>query len=104
MRALSAIGFVISIIGLLLVFYNQFAVIPILADLYSTNTKSYEFSIYLTEKYENQQNIISILCMIIGVFSVIFCSFVYLRKRTRMTLIGIIVGFIVATMGIVHSW
>jgi hypothetical protein len=27
-----------------------------------------------------------------------------LRKRTRMTLIGTIIGFIVATAGIIHSW
>lgn len=104
MRALSAVGFVISIIGLLLVFYNQFAVIPILADLNNPAASSSEYSIHLTEKYEAQQSLISILCIIIGVFSVIFCSFVYLRKRTRMTLIGTIVGFIVATLGIIHSW
>lgn len=103
-RSLSAIGFVISIIGLLFACYNQFAVIPFLADLNSPDTKSYEFPIYLTEKYESQQSLVSILCIIIGAFSVIFCSFVYLRKRTRMTLIGTIIGFIVATAGIIHSW
>ena len=84
--------------------YNQLAVIPILADLNSPETKSFEYSIHLTEKYEAQQSLVSILCIIIGAFSVIFCSFVYLRKRTRMTLIGTIIGFIVATMGIIHSW
>jgi hypothetical protein len=103
-RALSAVGFVISIIGLLLVCYNQFAVIPFLSDLYSTNTKSYEYSIHLTEKYEYQLHIISILSIIIGAFSAIFCSFIYLSKRTRMTFIGIIIGFLVTAMGILHSW
>lgn len=104
MRELSAIGFMISIIGLLLVCYNQFAIIPILNDLNSPEYKSYEFPILLSEKYENQQTLISILSIAIGAFSAIFCSFVYLQKRTRMTLIGTIIGFIVATMGIIHSW
>jgi len=104
MRALSAIGFLISIIGLLLVCYNQFAVIPSLADLYSTSIRSDEFTIHLTHTYEDQQSIISLACIIIGVFSVVFCSLVYLKKRTRMTLIGTIVGFVVAVMGIFHSW
>jgi hypothetical protein len=101
-RALSAAGFVISIIGLLLACYNQFAVIPFLSDLYSM--KSSEYSIHLTEKYEAQEYIISILSICIGAFSTIFCSFVYLSKRTRMTFIGIIAGFLVTTMGIIHSW
>ncbi len=104
MRALSALGFVISIIGLLLACYVQFAVIPILTDLYSTSTKSYELSIVLTHKYENQQSLLSLLCIIIGAFSVIFCSFVYFRKRTRMTLIGTLIGFVVTVMGIFHSF
>jgi hypothetical protein len=103
-RALSAIGFTISIIGLLLALYNQLAVIPLLNELYSAETQSYELSIHLTEKYEMQQYIISILCIVIGAFSSIFCSFVYLRKRTRMTIIGTIVGFVVTVMGIIHSW
>ena len=104
MRALSAIGFLISIIGLLLVCYNQFAVIPSLADLYSTSIRSDDFTTHLTLMYQDQQTLISMACIIIGVFSVIFCSLVYLKKRTRMTLIGTIVGFVVAVMGIVHSW
>lgn len=104
MRALSAIGFVISIIGLLLACYNQFAIIPFLTDLYSTSTKSYELSIVLTHKYEEQQNMLSLLSIIIGAFSVVFCSFVYFRKRTRMTLIGTLVGFVVTVMGIFHSF
>lgn len=104
MRALSAIGFVVSSIGLLLACYNQFAIIPTLNDhLYSTGIKSYELAIQMTEDYEYQRHLISILSIIIGAFSVIFCSFVYLQKRTRMTLIGIIVGFVVTTMGILHT-
>jgi hypothetical protein len=103
-RALSAIGFVISIVGLLLVCYNQFAIIPTLNDhLYSTGIKSYELVIKMTEDLEYQRHLNSILSIIIGAFSVIFCSFVYLQKRTRMTLIGIFVGFIVTLMGIVHT-
>lgn len=104
MRALSAVGFVISSVGLLLVFYNQFAVIPFLNDLESVGTKSYELSIELTKKYEDQHAWISILSIIIGSFSVLFCSFIYLQKRTRMTLLGTLIGFGVAVMGIVHSW
>lgn len=104
MRALSAIGFVISIIGLLLVFYNQFAVIPFLNDLNSTSLKSNEYTIYLTDFYQDQLNIISILCIIIGAFSVIFCSLLYLRKRTRMTLFGAFIGWGVTVMGIIHSF
>lgn len=104
MRALSAIGFLISIIGLLLACFNQFAVIPQLADLYSTSIRSDEFTTHLTVKYQDQQSLLSMACIIIGVFSVVFCSLVYLRKRTRMTLIGTIVGFIVAVMGVLHSW
>lgn len=103
MRILSAIGFTISFTGLLLALYNQLAVIPVLNDLYSIDTQSYELSIHLTEKYEMQQYVISILCICIGVFSTLFCSFVYLRKRTRMTLIGTLLGFVVTVMGIIHS-
>jgi hypothetical protein len=105
MRALSAIGFVISIIGLLLVCYNQFAVIPFLTDLNSSNEiRENEFTIALRQRYETQLLFISTFSIIIGVFSVLFCSLVYLRKRTRMTLIGTIVGLLVAAMGIIHSW
>jgi hypothetical protein len=35
---------------------------------------------------------------------VLFCSLVYLRKRTRMTLMGTIFGLLAAVMGIIHSW
>ncbi|AEA42940.1 hypothetical protein [Fluviicola taffensis] len=105
MRALSAIGFVISIIGLLLVCYNQFAVIPFLTDLMSSSEiRVNEFTFTLTQKYEAQLFFMSTLSIIIGVFSVLFCSLVYLRKRTRMTLIGTILGVFVAVMGIIHSW
>lgn len=103
-RALSALGFVISIIGLLFVFYDRFAVIPHLRELESPKLISSDYLIVLTEKYTYQHHLVSILCIIIGSFSVVFCSFIYLRKRTRMTLVGTIVGFIVATMGLIQSW
>jgi hypothetical protein len=103
MRTLSAIGFVISILGLLLAFYNQFGVVPLLHDLNSNaDYKITEYTIALRQDYEYRLNIISILCVITGVFSVLFCSLIYLRKNTRMTLMGTIIGFIVATMGIIH--
>jgi hypothetical protein len=105
MRALSAIGFVVSIIGLLLICYNQFAIIPFLTDLNSSSEiHDNEFTITLRQKYETQLFFMSTLSIIIGVFSVLFCSLVYLRKRTRMTLIGTILGVFVAVMGIIHSW
>ena len=105
MRALSAIGFVISVIGLLLVCYNQFAIIPFLTDLNSNATiKDNEFTQLLRFNYENQLFFLSMLSIIVGVFSVLFCSIVYLKKRTRMTLIGTILGVFVAVMGIIHSW
>ena len=105
MRALSAIGFVISVIGLLLVCYNQFAIIPFLTDLNSNSTiKDNEFTQSLRFNYENQLFFLSMLSISVGVFSVLFCSVVYLKKRTRMTLIGTILGVIAAVMGIIHSW
>lgn len=105
MRALSAIGFVISIIGLLLVCYNQFAIIPFLTDLNSNaDIQDNEFTQALRFNYENQLFFLSMLSIIVGVFSVLFCSVVYLKKRTRMTLIGTILGVVTAVMGIIHSW
>jgi hypothetical protein len=105
MRALSAIGFVISVIGLLLVCYNQFAIIPFLTDLNSNAAiKDNEFTQSLRFNYENQLFFLSMLSIIVGVFSVLFCSIVYLKKRTRMTFIGTILGVFVAVMGIIHSW
>lgn len=105
MRALSAIGFVISVIGLLLVCYNQFAIIPFLTDLSSNpDIKDDEYTQLLRFSYENQLFSLSMLSIIIGVFSVLFCSIVYLKKRTRMTLIGTIIGVFVSVMGIIHSW
>jgi hypothetical protein len=101
-RALSALGFVISVIGLLLVCYNQFAIIPVLKDL--NETKAYELSIQMTEQYEQQQFTINILSIITGVLSVIFCTFIYLKKRTRLTLIGIVIGFLVVVMSVIHMW
>ncbi|MGV3610438.1 MAG: hypothetical protein ACO1N0_05790 [Fluviicola sp.] len=105
MRALSAIGFVISVIGLLLVCYNQFAIIPFLTDLNSNmDIKDNDFTQMLRFNYENQLSFLSMLSIIVGVFSVLFCSIIYLRKRTRMTLIGTILGVFVAVMGVIHSW
>jgi hypothetical protein len=103
MRTLSAIGFVISIIGLLLACYNQFGVVPFLNHLtHDTAITDNDFTIALRQDYEFRLSTISILCVIIGVFSVIFCSMIYLRKNTRMTLIGTLIGFVVATIGILH--
>jgi hypothetical protein len=103
-RALSALGFVISVIGLLLVCYNQFAIIPVLKELNDTSTKAYELSIQMTEQYEQQQFTINILSIITGVLSVIFCTLIYLKKRTRLTLIGIVIGFLVVVMSVIHMW
>jgi hypothetical protein len=102
MRALSAIGFVISVIGLLLVCYNQFALIPALRNLYDADTRSYEFSIVLTHALESKHNLVSILSVIIGAFSVILCSFLYLNKRRRMTLAGMFIGFTVTVVSLFH--
>jgi hypothetical protein len=104
MRALSAIGFVISILGLLLVSYNQFAVVPLLSDLQNTTDIHTEYTIQLRQEYEFILFFISTLSIIIGVFSVLFCSILFLKKRTRMTFLGIIFGAIVTILGVVHSW
>lgn len=104
MRTLSAIGFVISIIGLLLVTYNQLAIIPILADLNSPAMRSTDFTNNLTDKYDTQHTWLCISSIAIGFFSVVFCSYVYFQKRTRMTLIGTLIGFVVTILGILHSW
>ncbi|HRP52652.1 MAG TPA: hypothetical protein PLI97_04005 [Fluviicola sp.] len=105
MRSLSAIGFVVSFCGILLVFYNQFAVIPFLSNLNENSALQVnDFTISLRVRYEIQLHLISTICIIVGVFSVLFCSFLYLRKRTRMTFVGTIFGLIVAIMGIIHSW
>lgn len=105
MRTLSAVGFVTSILGLLLASYNQFAIVPFLHKLNGDSSlKVNEYVITMRIGYENQLATISLLCIIIGVFSVLFCSFVYLRKRTRMTFMGIFIGLAVAVMGIIHSW
>lgn len=102
MRTLSAIGFVISMIGLLLASYNQFGVVPFLKNLDNTNLQVTEYTISLRQSMENTMNTLSMLCVIIGVFSVIFCSLLYLGKSTRMTLIGTIVGVVVTVMGVIH--
>ncbi len=105
MRVLSAIGFVISFCGLLLVLYSQFAIVPFLENLNSNNDiRVDEYTIALSQRFENQLFTLSTLNIVIGVFSVFFCSFLYLRKRTRMTLIGTLIGVFVAVMGIIHSW
>ena len=105
MRALSATGFFISVCGLLLVCYNQFGVVPYLHYIENNpDLKADEFLINQRETYQQTLALISTVSLIIGVFSVLFCSLVYLRKRTRMTLLGTIIGFVTATMAIIHSW
>lgn len=105
MRALSAIGFFISVIGLLLACYNQFGIVPSLHNINNDpDLQVNEFLISMRQNLENRLNMISTLSLVIGVFSVLFCSMIYLRKRTRMTLIGTVLGFITATMAIIHSW
>lgn len=104
MRALSAIGFVISVIGLLLVSYNQFAVVPLLSDLQNTTDIDTDFTNQLRQEYEFILFFISTLSIIIGVFSVLFCSVLFLKKRTRMTFLGILIGSLVTLMGVIHSW
>ena len=100
MRALSATGFFISVCG-----YNQFGVVPYLHYLDNNpELKVDEFLINQRETYQNTLTLISTISLIVGVFSVLFCSVVYLRKRTRMTLLGTIIGFVTATMAIIHSW
>lgn len=103
MRVFSAVGFVISVCGLLLACYNQFGLMPFLRDLHSASTKSYELTIHLASKYEDQQHFISILCIIIGVVSVLLCSTLYFRKKTRMTLVGSFLGLVVTILGIIQS-
>ena len=105
MRTLSAIAFVISIIGLLLACYNQFALVPFLDNVeINPQIKSDEFTVALRQKYESQQFVVSMLCIILGVFSVLFCTTMYLNKRTRMTFVGTFIGLLVAVLGIVYSW
>lgn len=103
MRALSAIGFLISVCGLLLACYNQFGVVPYLQYLDNNpDLKVNDFLINQRETFQNTLTLISTISLIAGVFSVLFCSLVYLRKRTRMTLLGMIIGFVTATMAIIH--
>ncbi len=105
MRALSAIGFFISVVGLLLVCYDQFGIVSMLNGMESNlQLHSDEYTNNLRLDYEHRLSLNSTVGLIAGVFSVLFCSLLYLRKRTRMTLIGTILGFITATMAIIHSW
>lgn len=105
MRVLSAIGFLLSVAGLLLACYNQFGIVPYLHNLNSNpDIQVNEFTISTREQYEHLMSVISTLSLCIGVFSVLFCSLLYLRKRTRMTLVGTILGFVTATFAIIHSW
>ncbi len=105
MRTLSAIAFVISIIGLLLACYNQFALVPFLNNVnVNPEIKVNEFTIALRKQYENQQFVVNMLCIILGVFSVLFCTTLYLNKRTRMTFVGTFIGLLVAVLGIIYSW
>lgn len=104
MRALSAIGFVVSIIGLLLISYNQFAVIPLLTDIHTKTDIPTEYAIQLRQRFEYSLFFISTLSIITGVFSVLFCSILFLKKKTRMTFLGIIIGAFVTIVGVIHSW
>lgn len=105
MRTLSALGLFVSVIGLLLVCYIQFGIVPMLHDLNSdVELTTNEFTISLHQEYKNNLVLLSTVALIIGVFSVLFCSLLYLRKKTRMTMIGTILGFITATIAIIHSW
>lgn len=105
MRALSAIGFFISIVGFLLVCYNQFGIVPYLDNLNGNIAlQDDEFTSATRLQYEHILSLISAISLIIGVFSVLFCSLVYLRKRTRMTLIGTILGFITTVFAVLHIW
>lgn len=102
MRALSAIGFVISVIGLLLIAYNQFAVIPFLDELQTSTDFSNDYTVQLRQSNENTLQTLSIISLIIGAFSVLFCSNLYIKKKTRMTFLGIIIGTIVTIFSIIH--
>jgi hypothetical protein len=105
MRALSAIGFFISIVGFLLVCYNQFGIVPYLNNLNGNLAiQDNEFTNSTRLQYEHILSMISTISLIIGVFSVLFCSLVYLRKRTRMTLIGTILGFATTVLAVLHTW
>ena len=105
MRALSAIGFFISVVGLLLVCYDQFGIVTVLKGLENNvDLHSNEYTNNLRLQCEHELSLNSTVGLITGVFSVLFCSLLYLRKKTRMTLIGTILGFITATMAIIHSW
>lgn len=82
MRTLSAIGFVISLVGLLLACYNQFGVVPFLRELtQGSDLIVDDFTIALRQDLENKLNMISILCVIIGVFSVLFLFHVILTQK-----------------------
>lgn len=105
MRALSAIGFFISIVGFLLVCYNQFGIVPYLNNLDGNLAfQDNEFTNSTRLQYEHILSMISAISLIVGVFSVLFCSLVYLKKRTRMTLIGTILGFVTTVFAILHIW
>ena len=105
MRALSAIGFLISVGGLLLACYNQFGIVPYLHYLdHNPELTDNDFLIVQRASTAQALTLISTVSLILGVFSVLFCSMMYLRKRTRMSLLGIIIGFVSATMSIIHFW
>jgi hypothetical protein len=104
MRALSAIGFLLSIFGLLLVIYSQFGIIPFLESLDNPDLKTDDYMIVSRQRYETMLLISSTWILILGVTAVIMCSILYLKKNMRMTLIGTILGFIVALFGVIQMW
>ncbi|MFN5982864.1 MAG: hypothetical protein ACK479_05315 [Fluviicola sp.] len=104
MRALSAIGFLISVFGLLLVIYSQLGVIPLLESLDNPDLKTDDFTIVTRQHYETLLLILSTWILILGVLAVALCSILYLKKNMRMTLIGTILGFIVAIFGVIQMW
>jgi hypothetical protein len=104
MRALSAIGFLLSIFGLLLVVYSQLGIIPFLESLDSPDLKTDDYMIVSRQRYETMLLISSTWILILGVTAVIMCSILYLKKNMRMTLIGTILGFVVALFGVIQMW
>jgi ABC-type dipeptide/oligopeptide/nickel transport system permease component len=102
MRGLSAVGFFISIVALLLVFYVQFGILPSLETINAVDINSNEFSNNYRIDAENNFSNLSLVALILGVFSVIFCSSLYLMRKTRMTMLGTIFGLIVSVFGMIY--
>ncbi len=104
MRILSALAFVISLIGLLLAFYLVFGLVPSLHKLNQAGVREYPLTLVQRKNLSQEVEFFSMICLILGVFSILFCSQLYLRKKTRMTFLGILIGFLVVVAGIVYSW